>query len=134
MKTRCTKCRKKMDRANGAYCEKCSSVIRKENRTKPTNMKMERAIQNQHWRKIREQIISRDKGCCRLCLVRGYIENRKLEVHHIYKRVDAEELVYSKENLVTVCIPCHNELENLSPVKQFELLKMEKADFDYSLL
>ena len=135
MKVRCLKCRKKIDRGN-TYCEVCSKVNSKENKSKPKNERMEKAIKSHQWQKVREQVLIRDKGCCQLCLVRGFIENRKLSVHHFYKRVDHEELVYVLDNLITVCPPCHNELENLSVKRQLELLKRKELelDLDYTLL
>lgn len=124
MKTRCLKCRRKIDRGN-AYCEKCSTTNRKE--YKEVQLKKDKiaedATKNSIWRAVRKQVLIRDKGCCRLCLIRGYIENRKLSVHHIVKRVDNHSLMYVPSNLVTVCPVCHEELEKLSPQKQKILLK-----------
>lgn len=129
MKTRCLKCRKKIDKGE-SYCSECLSANRKEyknqNKKDIKNEKAEKSLGTALWKTVRRQVLVRDNGCCQLCLTRGYIENRKLQVHHLVKRIDNEYLTYTPSNLVTVCPPCHEELEKL-PVKQQMLLL--KKDF-----
>lgn len=129
MKTRCRRCRTLIDYGN-TYCTNCTVKInknRKENitiKTKEADAYTKTAI----WQSLRMDIIRRDKGCCVLCLIRGIIEYKKLQVHHIIKRVDNLELAYEPSNLVTVCRTCHEEVEKLSPSEQRKLLKMEEVE------
>ncbi|MEG0908783.1 MAG: HNH endonuclease signature motif containing protein [Bacilli bacterium] len=124
MKTRCLQCRTKIEMGN-TYCEKCSMKNRKEYKQvqQEKDKIAEDATKNSIWKAVRRRVLIRDSGCCRLCLIRGYIENRKLSVHHIVKRVENHDLMYIPSNLVTVCPVCHEELEKMSPSNQKILLK-----------
>ena len=87
------------------------------------------------WRSLKIDIKRRDRGVCRLCFNRGYVEYKCLQVHHIYKRATHPELAYEPSNLVTVCKKCHEELEEKLVSKQCELLKIDipKEQINYLL-
>lgn len=132
MFTRCGKCRKKIEFGK-SLCDDCFSKVNKENKKNLKNKDAEKHTKTSKWQSIRKKAIQRDKGLCQLCLTRGIIWNKKLEVHHIKKRDDLvntpeEYLIYDLSNLVSVCRPCHEELEKLSVVKQKELLKWDKKE------
>lgn len=57
------------------------------------------------WKEIRRWIIKRDRRCYR-CETR---QQRNLTVHHIIPRSEGGE--ENAENLVTLCIDCHNIVE-----------------------
>lgn len=87
------------------------------------------------WRSLKDHIKRKDKGVCRLCFNRSYVEYRSLQVHHIYKRSTHPQMAYEPSNLVTLCRNCHEEIEEMPVSKQCELLKMEipKEEIHYLL-
>ena len=64
------------------------------NRTKATNIP----------KKVREEVYTRDKGC----IICGSIHN--LTIAHFISRAQSGRGL--KENLVTLCILCHHEMDN----------------------
>lgn len=134
MKTRCGNCRTLTDYGR-TYCLKCEEKIKK-SRKKNLSEKVEVAdkfTKTATWKSLRREIIRRDNNCCVLCFVRGKIEYRQLQVHHIIKRVDNLELAYEPNNLVTVCRTCHEEVEKLSPAQQRELLRLGDSASDTTI-
>lgn len=129
MKTRCRNCVTKIDYGN-TYCSKCEEKVKKQRKQYTTDRVKEadKYTKTATWQSLRKEIIIRDNGCCVLCLLRGKIEYRQLQVHHIVKRVDNLSLAYDRNNLVTLCRTCHEEVEKLSPKKQRELLKMKEPE------
>ena len=132
MKTRCRNCRTLIDYGK-TYCSKCEEKVKKQRKQYTTEKVREadKYTKTATWQSLRKEIIMRDKGCCVLCLLRGRIEYRQLQVHHIVKRVDNLSLAYERSNLVTLCRTCHEEVEKLSPEKQRELLKMKKPEDEW---
>lgn len=121
MKTRCSRCRTLIDYGN-TYCDKCYSAVIKSKKDGLKNKRVEATTKSSRWKEVRRRIVLRDK-CCILCLKRyNYVNMKNLQVHHIVKRVDNEDLIYEPSNLVTLCRQCHEEVELLSPEKQKELL------------
>lgn len=135
MKTRCRNCRKLIDYGQ-TYCEDClNKITAKRNKEKAKNTSYaEKVIKTPEWKATRRKVILRDNGCCVLCLKRKFVENRGLQVHHIYKRVERIDLAYDMNNLVTLCRKCHEEVEKLPPLKQLELLgDFNKEEVNYLL-
>lgn len=131
MKTRCRNCRKLIE-FRTSLCEECSKKLRKDyKKNSSKNIELvESTTKSSRWKKLRKQIILRDKCCCRLCMKRGYVEFRKLEVHHIVKRVDDPSLIYEPSNLVTLCRTCHEEMEKLNVVEQKRIIgDVEEIEF-----
>ena len=129
MKTRCRNCRALIDYGH-TYCLKCEEKIKKQRKQYTTERVKEadKYTKTATWQSLRKEIIIRDKGCCVLCFLSGKIEYRQLQVHHIIKRVDNPSLAYDRDNLVTLCRTCHEEVEKLSPSKQRELLKIKQQE------
>lgn len=135
MKTRCRNCRTLIEFGN-TYCLRCEDKQKKQ-RKKYTTERVKEAdkyTKTATWQSLRKEIIQRDKGCCVLCLLRGRIEYRQLQVHHIVKRVDDITLAYERSNLVTLCRVCHEEVEKLSPEKQRELLNLKEYKKEINFL
>lgn len=131
MKTRCNKCREKIDYGY-SLCDKCKSKYIKDKKQGLKNKDAERHIKSSRWKKVREQILLRDK-CCILCLKRGIFEHRQLQVHHIIKRADDISLAYEPSNLITLCRTCHDEVEELSPSRQKELFGYKPKEIEFYL-
>lgn len=128
LKTRCTKCKKSIP-IGETYCDAHKPKKRDyKNFQKKMNIKTEEegVLSARKWRSIREKVLIRDAGCCRLCLLQGFGEYRKLEVHHLRKRVDREDLIYDLDNLVTLCHKHHKMLENLPYDEQISILKLDR--------
>ena len=56
----------------------------------------------------RRAILERDGGRCTECRRRPRFDREVLEVHHVIWKVDGGS--DARENLVTVCHPCHRRL------------------------
>lgn len=63
------------------------------------------------WKHKRIQILQRDNFVCRLCLSKGIISNRNLEVHHIKSIMSGGEKL-DDNNLITLCHTCHSLVED----------------------
>lgn len=133
MKTRCRGCRSLIDYGE-TYCDKCYSAVIKAKKDGLKNKRVEATTKSSRWKAVRRRILLRDK-CCILCLNRDkYINLHNLQVHHIVKRVDDEDLIYEPSNLVTLCRNCHEEVELLPPEKQKELLGDYNKEIDNNFL
>lgn len=127
--TRCTKCKKSIPMGE-TYCEdhKPRKKDFKDFQKKINIVEEEKGkMSARRWRRLRERVIIRDLGCCRMCLLNNFTETRTLEVHHIRKRVDREDLTYDMDNLVTLCNKHHKMLEDLPYEEQIRLLKWNKG-------
>jgi len=129
MKTRCRNCTTLIDFGT-TYCSKCKEKVKKQRKKYTTERTKEadKYTKTTTWQSLRREIILRDNSCCVLCFLRGKIEYRQLQVHHIIKRVDDITLAYERSNLVTLCRTCHEEVEKLPPQKQRKLLKMKEPE------
>lgn len=121
MKTRCRKCRKKIDFGN-SYCENCLPLVRKERKANLLDTEAEKILHTKRWRDTRAKVLQRDKGRCIRCYNNKKITFRKLQVHHIVKRTTDISRAYDLDNLVTLCRDCHEELELLSADEQRAIL------------
>lgn len=59
------------------------------------------------FKKLRKEIIMRDNYTCQLCFVKYY--SKSLEVHH----KDINKYNDNKNNLMTLCIKCHQEIHSI---------------------
>lgn len=66
------------------------------------------------WAQIRENIINRDGGACRLC---G--KKEKLQVHHLRGRYRFHEENHS-EDLITLCDACHQTVHRYFAEKDMQ--------------
>lgn len=134
MKTRCRSCRRLIDFGK-TYCSECEKKLKKEKSKNLSNKNKiaEYNVKSANWRRVRAEIIRRDNGCCVLCYVRGKIEYKQLQVHHIVKRINNLDLSFEESNLVTVCRSCHEELEKISAEEQRKLLKINNKKVNEEL-
>lgn len=128
LKTRCIKCKKSIPMGE-SYCDE-----HKPNRRDYSKFKKKMNIEEddtgelsgRKWRSVRKRVLIRDLNCCRYCLVNNYMEHRNLEVHHLRKRVDREDLIYDLDNLITLCHNHHKMLEDLPYEEQVRMLKLDE--------
>jgi len=73
------------------------------------------------WESVRQAALDRDNHECQECKKLGKVhvdskkvqgERKKIElnVHHKYEIEDYPKLALMLDNLVTICIPCHNRI------------------------
>lgn len=63
------------------------------------------------WKRKSAEIMQRDLHCCRVCLLSGIINNRRLSVHHIIPLERDFSQRLENDNLVTLCRFCHEQAE-----------------------
>ena len=59
-------------------------------------------INSRHWKAFRKIILKRDGYRCVRCF-----GARRLQVHHVKRRVDAPELTFDLDNCIAICWDCH---------------------------
>lgn len=108
----CAKCGKRYNEL-----EKCSCQEGKDERNKyqrdyyERNKDQVRILTGARWRKLRTQIMRRDKGYCQRCFCKyNTINTEDLQVHHIKPRTKYPELIYEPTNLITICGTCNKQL------------------------
>ncbi|MCW6661875.1 HNH endonuclease [Aerococcaceae bacterium NML201209] len=62
------------------------------------------------WREMKNKILLRDYHECRVCKSKGKVTLSNLIVHHIYPLEYYPEKRLVEDNLITVCIQCHNKI------------------------
>lgn len=75
---------------------------------------------SKEWRKVRREVLARDKRECQICKSLGKVTIDNLLVHHIYileyyfyKRLDID-------NLITVCHSCHEMIHDRYKVNKWK--------------
>ena len=92
-----------------------------------------------HWLKIRQQVLSMDKGECQVCRHEHHRYRRADTVHHVNhfkQRPDlALEIYYTdpatheqKRNLISVCRECHEVLHERRTNENSAALTIERWD------
>ena len=66
------------------------------------------------WKHIRAVALMRDGGMCQDCMDRmragiGIMPNRAVMVHHIIPRSERPDLELDMDNLISLCLSCHEE-------------------------
>lgn len=64
------------------------------------------------WTAKRAYIVERDNNECKACKDRGLVTINNLIVHHIQPIEFAPKLKLDDDNLITVCIGCHNYIHS----------------------
>ncbi|WP_204254366.1 HNH endonuclease [Mammaliicoccus sciuri] len=70
------------------------------------------------WRETREIVLRRDNYECQECKKQGKVttinpeKHKSLDVDHILELETHPELAHDLDNLVTLCISCHNKKHN----------------------
>lgn len=113
-------------------CSYCNGLhnrgIKCQNKPKQNSRKKEetyisRFRSSNLWKRKREEIKTRDKFLCQVCLLdKKYIYNN-LEVHHITPISSNWQKRLENENLITLCVHCHKKAE-IGEIGKRELLKI----------
>jgi hypothetical protein len=70
------------------------------------------------WEVIRDFVLDRDNYICQAC--KKHFVAAKLTAHHIISRADGG--LDDLDNLITLCEPCHDEVEELGFRSAFEII------------
>lgn len=81
---------------------------------KTTELKKQNEKAKEKWEQVRNQILERDDYKCVIC------GKPATQVHHIHLRSKRKDLMYEKNNLVSLCSKCHQHQseENLKYVNR----------------
>lgn len=70
--------------------------------TKNTELKKQNSKAKEKWEQVRKQVLERDNFKCVVC------GKPATQVHHIHLRSKRKDLMYEKNNLVSLCDKCHS--------------------------
>jgi 5-methylcytosine-specific restriction protein A len=114
IKSICLNCGKEFEYLPDGYCKGkyCSRNCSQESNPPPIHIGDEHPRWNpnsvnrnfyktKYWREVSSRIINRDRKCKKCGAM-----NRRLTVHHINPRYNGGG--ESDDNLITLCVPCHN--------------------------
>lgn len=91
-----------------------------------------RFYKSKEWRKVREQVLIRDNYECQECKKQGIVKtidptkHKSLDVDHIKELDSYPELALDMDNLITLCISCHNRKHNRYQSNQIKSEKKKK--------
>lgn len=77
-----------------------------------------RFYKSKKWRETRQVVLKRDNYECQHCKAEGKVttinpdKHKSLDVDHILELDTHPELAYDLDNLITLCIKCHNKKHN----------------------
>lgn len=82
------------------------------------------------WKKKREEIKERSFYLCEVCKAKGDYRPKAVEVHHIKKLREDNDLLLDNDNLVTLCIYHHRKADrgDISEAYLLELVKKREAE------
>lgn len=82
------------------------------------------------WKRKTEEIRTRDKQLCQVCLSRNIFNYKNLSVHHITPLQEDWTRRLDNENLITVCETCHRDCESgkIKRETQFKLIQEQPEE------
>ncbi|GEP80690.1 hypothetical protein SCA05_24830 [Staphylococcus carnosus] len=113
----------KSDRPNKEGLKKAirewySRGINKPASDRKVDKETKRFYKSKEWRRLRELVLIRDNYECQHCKEKGIVKtinpdkHKSLDVDHIKELDSHPELALDMDNLVTLCISCHNKKHN----------------------
>lgn len=69
--------------------------------------------QSSEWRAKRAEIRERDNHECMLCRAKGKVTLKQIIVHHIIPLKRAYEKRLDDDNLISLCLACHNHVHSI---------------------
>lgn len=77
------------------------------------------------WKRKRREILKRDRNSCQRCRQTGKY-TQAVTVHHIKHLRDAPELALTDENLISLCMECHEAMHPEKHKKKTGYKNMER--------
>lgn len=112
IKKLCPTCGKVIERSL-KLCEECTiKIISKRNKAYNSslrNKEQEKVYHTKQWDIAKRQVALRDNSLCRLCFLNRSWTASQL-VHHIVEVEEDSTLVYSADNLISLCESCHQRV------------------------
>ncbi len=119
-------CIERVNKSDRPDKDKVKQVIREwfnDGRSKPaSDRKVDketmRFYKSRKWREIRQRVLERDNYECQECKKQGIVKtidhtkHKSLDVDHIKELDSNPHLAYDMDNLVTLCVSCHNKKHN----------------------
>lgn len=87
---------------------------------KNAKLKKQNEKSKNKWEQVRNQILERDNFKCIIC------GKPATQVHHIHLRSKRKDLIYEKNNLVSLCNKCHFHQSNDLYKEQTEIIAKAK--------
>lgn len=72
------------------------------------NEDIRRRYRIERWARLRQIVMERDNGLCRMCLKQGIVKPGN-QIDHIQKAMDNLNLFWDIQNLQTLCDRCHSQ-------------------------
>lgn len=112
IKKLCPTCGKVIERSL-KLCEECTiKITSKRNKAYNSslrNKELEKVYHTKQWDIAKRQVSLRDNSLCRLCFSNCSWTASQL-VHHIVEVEEDSTLVYSADNLISLCESCHQQV------------------------
>lgn len=112
IKKLCPTCGKVIERSL-KLCEECTiKITSKRNKAYNSslrNKEQEKVYHTKQWDIAKRQVALRDNSLCRLCFSNRSWTASQL-VHHIVEVEEDSTLVYSADNLISLCESCHQQV------------------------
>ncbi|MDK2587485.1 HNH endonuclease signature motif containing protein [Romboutsia sedimentorum] len=112
-----------------SYCNKihdkyedCEDKLKyKKSNSNEYNEKYNKCYNNSKWKRIRNEVLKDNDYCCEVCKQLEIVNYTDIQVHHITKIIDNDELMFDKSNLLVVCREHHRQIEgmNLNEISEF---------------
>lgn len=126
MSTDIDTCIERVNNSNRSNKEALKKVIREwfnDGKSKPaSDRKVDketmRFYKSRKWRETRQRVLERDNYECQECKKQGIVKtidhskHKSLDVDHIKELDSYPELAFDMDNLVTLCVSCHNKKHN----------------------
>lgn len=103
---------------NLKVCDECKNKQKEDktnkNRYYDNNYRDKEGIKfynSKEWNRVKEIVKAKDKGLCRLCLIKNEINYYNI-VHHIEERAERKDLALDINNLICLCSSCHNTVHS----------------------
>ena len=112
IKKLCPTCGKVIERSL-KLCEECTiKITSKRNKAYNSslrNKEQEKVYHTKQWDIAKRQVALRDNSLCRLCFSNRSWTASQL-VHHIVEVEEDSTLIYSADNLISLCESCHQQV------------------------
>ncbi len=84
-------------------------------------------LKSEHWQRLRAAVLIRDKETCQMC----YAEGVQMHVHHrVYRKRGSERF----EDLMTVCVACHERAHATETEDRDFLFESQPTDVEGRVL
>ncbi len=78
------------------------------------NKQYDKCYNSRKWKRVRTEVLKDNDYCCEVCKQLGIVNYTDIQVHHITKIIDNDELMFDKSNLLVVCREHHRQIEGMN--------------------